>query len=167
MPRFSFALVVALALALALALGPLAAFAEPPASSTFYENQIGPGLVRLKNRETLNLLGAGAIAIALARTQDEEMRDAWRDNQRMSPEIANYGDKFGVYAISAVIAGGQYLFDRNNSYHHMRSLVAVTVLWTHLFRVCDGLIAATNLRLEDRRVRLSSRRNRWFKSHRR
>lgn len=124
MPRFSFALVVALA----LALGPLAAFAEPPASSTFYENQIGPGLVRLKNRETLNLLGAGAIAIALARTQDEEMRDAWRDNQRMSPEIANYGDKFGVYAISAVIAGGQYLFDRNNSYHHMRSLVAVTVV---------------------------------------
>lgn len=114
---------------LVLAMGPLAAFAtEAAAPASFYESQITPGFERLKNRDTLNLLGAGVIAIAAARTQDEEMRDAWRGNQRMSPEIANLGDKFGVYAISAVIAGGQYLFDRDNSYHHMRSLVAVTVV---------------------------------------
>lgn len=101
---------------------------ESPAPASFYESQITPGLERLKNRDTLNLLGAGVIAIAAARTQDEEMRDAWRGNQRMSPEVANLGDKFGVYAISAVIAGGKYLFDRDNSYHHMRSLVAVTII---------------------------------------
>ncbi len=113
----------------ALAMSPLAAFAtEAAAPASFYESQITPGFERVKNHDTLNLLGAGVIAIATARTQDEEMRDAWRDNQRMSPEIANLGDKFGVYAISAFIAGGQYLFDRDNSYHHMRSLVAVTVI---------------------------------------
>lgn len=119
---------------LVIAMNPFTAFAteaaavESPSPASFYESQFTPGLERLTSRDTLNLLGVGVIAIAAARTQDEEMRDAWRGNQRMNADVASLGDKFGVYAISAVIAGGQYLFDRDNSYHHMRSLVAVTVI---------------------------------------
>lgn len=114
-----------------IAMFTLRAQCETPASNSFqsfYGAQVGPALRRLGDRTSLEIMGFGFAAIAGARTQDEEVRDTWRQNQRMSSEISELGNKFGTFAIPAVIALGQYALDRENSIHHIRGLVAVTIL---------------------------------------
>ena len=68
---------------------------------------------------------SGALASVLARTQDDYTRSEWRQTSRINQSDANIGDVIGTGAASALIIGGQYIWDPNESNYqsHLRGFV--------------------------------------------
>jgi membrane-associated phospholipid phosphatase len=101
-------------------------------ASSFYDNEVAPAVVRMKDRTSNQILALGLAGTLFAGTQDDYTRERWKSNQQIESRYSNYGDKFGTYGVSFLIAGGQWLWDRENAKNHLRALVAVTAIGTSI-----------------------------------
>ena len=99
-------------------------------SFSFYEEQVAPGWARAKDSTSMVILSHGVVTVLLAGTQDNSVRDSWKNNQQIESKYSKYGDQFGTYGVSFLIAGGQWIWDRENSKNHLRALIAVTAVGT-------------------------------------
>jgi hypothetical protein len=99
-------------------------------ASSLYDSEVAPGIERMHDRSSVQILALGLSGALVAGTQDDYTRERWKNNQQIESKYSDYGDKFGTYGISFLIAGGQWFWDRENGKNHLRALVAVTVLGT-------------------------------------
>ncbi len=99
---------------------------------SFYDEQVSPGLVRAGDKTSMIILSHGVATALLASTQDYSIRDGWKNNQQIDSKYSKYGDQFGTYGVSFLIAGGQWFLDPENSKNHLRALIAVTAVGTTL-----------------------------------
>lgn len=84
---------------------------------SFSENHIYPVLHRGTDTHSGITFLSGALASVLTRSEDDHVRDQWRDHQKMSKNTSHSGDLFGSGALSVLAAGSQYLFDSNESHY--------------------------------------------------
>lgn len=97
---------------------------------SFYDEQVAPGLERASDKTSLVILSHGVATALLASSQDYYFRDTWKNNQQIDSKYSQYGNQFGTYGVSFLIAGGQWIWDQENAKAHLRSLVAVTAIGT-------------------------------------
>ena len=82
---------------------------------SFSQKHIYPVLKRGSDLHSGLTFLSGAMASVLARSSDDQIRDQWKDNQKMSKSDAHIGDLMGTGAATLLTAGAQYLFDQDES----------------------------------------------------
>ena len=75
----------------------------------------------------LKILGVGALATALALTQDQAMQAAWVNNQRMDPSVSVIGDYWGRGYVEFGAVAAQLIFDRKNGVPALEGTLTSTV----------------------------------------
>ncbi|HRK06738.1 MAG TPA: phosphatase PAP2 family protein [Pseudobdellovibrionaceae bacterium] len=99
------------------------ALCSSPASA-WWDAHVAPTIPRLTDQTSQRLGLATALTLLATRPHDEELRDTWRDHQRMSKPMADFGNHYALYGIPAFIALGEYGFvDEAKGLNHIRSLL--------------------------------------------
>lgn len=99
---------------------------------TVNEETPSPWFGRSFDRTSQFIILTGLLGSGVATSADHTMRDQWKDHQKMDENTAQAGDILGSGAPGALIAIGQYVWDRENGLSHAKSLVAATVWSTGL-----------------------------------
>lgn len=107
---------------------PALAFADVSDGESFFSRHVRPGLERAIDSRSLSLIASGAAAVATAHQFDPQVRDTWRDHQRLSRETTRWGENYGHYVVGTAIALGQTYFDRDNGLSHLRAIVGALVV---------------------------------------
>lgn len=102
------------------------------AETNFFEQQVTPGLARATDSTSLQLLLSATLGVTTTHQEDESIHNQWRDHQRWSSETTRWGDDYGIYAISYVLALGQTYLDHDNGINHLRALIANSIMTTTL-----------------------------------
>lgn len=89
----------------------------------FYQEQIEPTLEKAGDDLSVKLWLSGILGVAVAREQDNSVRDSWVNHQRMTTDETRIGDKYVAYGVNAGIAGIQLWLDRENGAAHARALI--------------------------------------------
>lgn len=98
-------------------------FSSPPAGA-WWEEHFTPTFSRLTDSTSQRLGLATGFALLATRPHDEELRDTWRDHQRMSKSVADFGNHYALYGIPAFIALGEYWgVDEAKGLNHIRALL--------------------------------------------
>ena len=81
---------------------------------------------RMTDATSLTWLGLGAVSVLTVQNSEVDIREDWKNHQKMSRYNANLGDMLGSGLASVAIVGGQYLYDDNRGHwkDHAR-----TVIW--------------------------------------
>jgi len=80
------------------------------ASENLIESHLRPTIEDGFDRTGLIIIGAGVAATWLTQTLDYQMRGAWIDHQRMSPQAARVGDVLGTGIPGGLIALSQIIW---------------------------------------------------------
>lgn len=100
--------------------------------ASFYEEHVAPVQSRAFDSTSRHILAAGIGSNLLAQSVDSEAREQWGSHRTMPEPTAEYGNRFGTYAIGPLIALGQYYFDRDNGLSHIRALSYTGIVTTVL-----------------------------------
>lgn len=101
------------------------------------DDHIKPTITDGFDNTGLGILAAGALATALAQSKDYEMRDNWKDHQRMCETTSKYGDFLGTGLYGAAVAIAQLYFDNDNGKAHTEALID-TALVTAVAKYAGG-----------------------------
>lgn len=101
-------------------------------NSSFYNQQVRPGLIRATDKTSLHLLWANLATVTISSTQDNIAHDRWKDHQMWSQETSRWGDDYGKYAIGFFLSLGQTYFDHDNGINHLRAIIANSIVTTGL-----------------------------------
>ncbi len=93
--------------------------------SSFADQHVYPVLTRATDLHSGITFLSGALASVVARTQDDYTRGEWKKSSKISESDAHIGDVIGTGVGSALIIGGQYLWDPNESNYqsHIRGFI--------------------------------------------
>jgi hypothetical protein len=97
-------------------------------AGTLWDEQVSPGLEKISDKTSGSLLLAGTASVLLVRDYDDDMRNQWRDNQKMTKSDSSIGDHYISYGINWGIAGLQYWLDAENGLSHLRALASTAVV---------------------------------------
>lgn len=92
---------------------------------TFADRHIYPVLKRSTDAHSGITFLAGTLATLAVRDQDDYTRSEWRKSSKISEGDAHIGDLIGTGAAGALIIGGQYIWDPNESNYqsHLRGFI--------------------------------------------
>ncbi len=99
---------------------------------SFVQTQVQPLLKKSWDPTSQQILALGVFSVWGATGRDQSTRDQWRDHQQISAANSNVGDKLMTYGSGPLIAVAQYIWDRDNSYPHLRALVSTTIITSAL-----------------------------------
>lgn len=107
------------------------------AAADFKNEHLIPTFQRLTDQTSGVLLLAGTATTLLAQQQDDEIRQEWRNHQKMSESNAELGDFLGTGIPSIGIAMGQSLFGSSAANSHWRAL-ALSTMTSSVVKVSFG-----------------------------
>ena len=100
--------------------------AQAEESITFEDLKTEQVASRITDATSLSWLAVGAVSVMTFQNSEVDIRDDWKNHQKMSRYNANLGDLLGSGLVSVGIIGAQYLYDDNRTSwkDHAR-----TVIW--------------------------------------
>lgn len=93
------------------------------------DEHVDPFVVRLLDRTSGFTAAAALISIAATNPHDDQIRNDWKQHQKMPDRQAAVGDILGTGGPGLIIAASQYYFDadENNYKSHLRALAYTTI----------------------------------------
>lgn len=121
---------------LSAATSPDGSTSEKSFFTSVYEDHFKPSLRGGFDGVGASILLGGALATALAKQHDEEIRRDFKDNQKMNKDFARFGSIWGSGAPGIAIAATQLAFDPEHGMPH-----AEAIAFTSLSHVSLVLLA--------------------------
>lgn len=92
---------------------------------TFSDRHIYPVLKRSTDFHSGMTFLTGTLMTVAVRNQDDYTRSEWRKSSKISENDAHIGDLIGTGAAGALMIGGQYIWDPNESHYqsHLRGFI--------------------------------------------
>ncbi len=96
---------------------------------SFSEKHFTPFANRLLDPTSALVFLAGAGSVAVVNNNDQQIRDDWKDHQKMPSSQSEIGDILGTGVPGLMIAAGQFYLDSDENHYqsHFRSLVYGTL----------------------------------------
>ncbi len=98
-------------------------------ASAFSEKHVDPFANRLLDRTSAFAFLMGAGSVALVNPHDDEIREDWKNHQKIVSSQSEIGDILGTGIPGLAIVLGQYYFDSNENHYqsHLRSIIYGTL----------------------------------------
>ncbi|GIL17532.1 MAG: hypothetical protein BroJett040_12830 [Oligoflexia bacterium] len=100
------------------------------AETNFYQDQIQPTLEKSSDEIGVKLWLGGVASVLVARHYDDQVREQWRLNQKMSRSETRSFNDYIDNGVNFGIALTQYFVDRENGISHLRALGFTAVTTT-------------------------------------
>ena len=98
-------------------------------AANFSEKHFSPFANRLLDSTSALVFLAAAGSVAVVNNNDQQIRDDWKDHQKMPSNQSKIGDILGTGVPGLMIVAGQFYLDSNENHYqsHLRSLVYGTL----------------------------------------